>query len=213
MSKKNVNMSSTISNKILEGRTILETACPDDVNTASSIVKALKPEILKLRKAGVPLRTISEKLSSVGIKASKQLICMLVPLDKEKVQKGKKALNESSGEVTEKLKTDTAVVQKQEQGQRPTPAPVAAPKSTPKLAVQKPTTQNAGTTPDFKVPDISTLPPELTSIPDFDPAIEKVYEFVDERGVTKNYFRGRIFDAMKKGRQGFDMNKPAALKV
>ena len=94
---------------------------------------------------------------------------------------------------------------------KPTPVPVttlkpAAPKPTP-------TPTPGGTAPTFKVPDLSTLPPELTSLPGFDPAIEKPFDFTDENGREKTYFMGRIVDAMKKGRSGFNMNKPAALKV
>lgn len=90
MSNKEVKEKLNENDKVLQGRKALEQICIEQVNSSSSIVKALKPEILKLRKAGVPLSTISEKLCSAGIKASKQLICTLVPLDKVKIQKSKK---------------------------------------------------------------------------------------------------------------------------
>ena len=199
MSNKKVKENLNEDDKVLQGRKALEQICIEQVNSSSSIVKALKPEILRLRKAGVPLSTIAEKLCSAGIKVSKQLICTLVPLDKVKVQKGKKVLNESSEKVIsgnngvkEKLHQKTVEVTK------------AA------TVVTQPVQQDSK--PSFKVPDLSTLPPELTSIPGFDPASSKSVEFIDENGDPKIYLEGRIYPGMRKS-TGFNMHKPAAEKI
>ena len=181
MSNKKIKENLNEDDKVLQGRKALEQICIEQINSSSSIVKALKPEILKLRKAGVPLSTIAEKLSSAGIKASKQLICTLVPLDKAKIQKGKKVLNESSEKVIngnngvqEKLQQKKAEVTKVEQ------------------VVTQPVQQNSK--PSFKVPDLSTLPPELTSIPGFDPASAELVYFVNDKGRKKLYMKGRVID-------------------
>lgn len=181
MSNKKVKENLNEDDKVLQGRKALEQICIEQVNSSSSIVKALKPEILKLRKAGVPLSTIAEKLNSAGIKASKQLICTLVPLDKVKVQKGKKVLNESS----EKVINDNRSVQKELQ-QKTVMVTRAEP------VVTQPVQQDSK--PSFKVPDLSTLPPELTSIPGFDPASSELVYFVNERGRKKLYMKGRVID-------------------
>ena len=46
--------------------------------------------------------------------------------------------------------------------------------------------------PGFKVPDLSTLPPELTSIPGFNPASAELVRFVDKNGTKMIYMKGRV---------------------
>lgn len=195
MSNKKVKENLNEDDKVLQGRKALEQICIEQVNSSSSIVKALKPEILKLRKAGVPLSTIAEKLSSAGIKASKQLICTLVPLDKVKVQKGKKVLNENS----EKVINNNNGVQ-EELHQKAVKVTKAEP------VVTQPVQQDSK--PSFKVPDLSTLPPELTSIPGFDPASPEIVRFVDAKGCKKIYMKGRcVSDPSQGPMHSIDLDK------
>lgn len=183
--------------QILEAKKGLETLEVEKTYTISKAVYELRNEIGKLVRKGVKISQIITELKKHNIGATrkeiKEILGEIAP-KKEKIESKK----------VEKQSVTTPV-------QKPTPVPVttlkpAAPKPTP-------TPTPGGTAPTFKVPDLSTLPPELTSLPGFDPAIEKPFDFTDENGREKTYFMGRIVDAMKKGRSGFNMNKPAALKV
>ena len=62
--------------------------------------------------------------------------------------------------------------------------------------------------PLFKVPDLSTLPPELTSIPGFDPASPEIVRFVDSKGCKKIYMKGRCVSDPNQGQMhSIDLNK------
>ena len=181
--------------QILEAKKGLETLEVEKTYTISKAVYELRNEIGKLVKKGVKISQIIAELKKHNIGATR------------------KEIKEILGEIApKKEKMESKKVEKQSVPalvQKPTPAPVTTPKPAPRAAQPAP----GGTAPTFKVPNLSTLPPELTSLPGFDPAIEKPYDFTDENGREKTYFMGRIVDAMKKGRSGFNMNKPAALKV
>ena len=181
--------------QILEAKKGLETLEVEKTYTISKAVYELRTEIGKLVRKGVKISQIIAELKKHNIGATR------------------KEIKEILGEISpKKEKIESKKVEKQSvpaQAQKPTLAPV----TTPKPAAQRSTPPAQGAAPTFKVPDLSTLPPELTSLPGFDPAIEKPFDFTDENGREKTYFMGRIVDAMKKGRSGFNMNKPAALKV
>ena len=137
--------------------------------TATQIILKFKTEITKLRREKVSLSKICEILKSEDVEVSISMLrYVLGPLNKRKKDAEKMQIKVVKAQEKQEKKIDTVqkTVVTPAQGQE-----------------QKPL---------FKVPDLSTLPPELTSIPGFNPASAELVRFVDKNGTKMIYMKGRV---------------------
>ena len=164
--------------------------------TVGKAVYELRTEINKLVRKGVKISQIIEELKKHNISANYREIKEIlgeIPTKKEKVtQKINKITNDKEVKETKKeekkenikkivnKKVETVVTLAKEQEQKPL----------------------------FKVPDLSTLPPELTSIPGFNPASPEIVRFVDAKGCKKIYMKGRcVSDPSQGPMHSIDLDK------
>ena len=175
------------SDQILEAKKGLETLEVEKTYTVSKAVYELRTEIIKLVRKGVKISQIITELKKHKIGATRieirEILGDLAP------KRGKKEVNENkiveNKEVKETKKEEKKEDIKQIVGKK-VETPVQKAVVVPAQAEEK--------KPGFKVPDLSTLPPELTSIPGFDPTSSEIVHFVNERGRKKIYMKGRVVD-------------------
>lgn len=152
--------------------------------TATQVILRFKPEITKLRREKVSLNKICDILKSEEIDVSVSLLRhVLGPLNKRK-----KNVENQQQSIQEQKKTPTQI-------QPEKPLNTTKNVEVKSVVTQKPATPKpaAGvTSPGFAIPDLGTLPAELTSIPGFDPASTKTVNFVDKNGKKMIYMKGRL---------------------
>ena len=183
-------MKKAVDDKIVKAKGRLSSFSEQQKTSPRQAILALKPEINKLRRGGVSVSKIVDLLKEEDIIVSISLLRQVAgPLRQKKVK--------NAGEQKVKQEEKSTVQQSPLNAQQEKPLNTTKKTELPPVVVQKtmtpkPAVQTEEKKPGFKVPDLSTLPPELTNIPGFDHTSPEAAFFVNAEGKKMVYLKGRI---------------------